>query len=168
MPSFRAPCLLLPLLCSLASCGGYTAPNLVVEDAAVTEQTAEGVVVTFRVRAENRNAEPLPMRTVRYSFSMGGSNSFTGTRSAEATIPRFGTQTITLPVALKLGEGGDLAQIPDQPVAYTLAGNVEYELPGSIAEVLFDTGIRVPTAAFAERGELDFAAPAAPAPAARP
>lgn len=120
------------------------------------QQSAEGLVVTFQMKAENRNAEPLPLRDVKYSLSLGGKEVFRGKRSAEATIRRYGTQEFTLPIAVPLGAGSSLAQAPGGEVAYGFRGSVEYELPGSIAEVLFDTGLRRTSAGFSEEGRLDF------------
>ncbi len=140
----------------LTACQSQPAPRLEVSSVGVTDQGAEGMVVTFRVRAENRGDEPLPLRTVRYSLSVNGRPAFTGERQAEATVRRQGTQEFLLPVALSLGEGHDLPALPTGDVPYSITGNIEYELPGSIAEVLFDTGIRRPTASFGESGTLDF------------
>lgn len=148
------------LICVIASllgaCQSHPAPRFDVADVAITEQTAEGMVVTFLVRAENRGDEALPLRTVRYALSVNGRQAFSGQRNAEATVRRQGSQEFRLPVALTLGERGDLPAAPTGQVPYALSGTVEYELPGSIAEVLFDSGIRRPTASFSETGQLDF------------
>lgn len=149
-----------PLSCAafalLACCSPYSAPALEIADVGITEQSSDGFVVSFRVLAENRNAEPLPLRTVRYSVSINGRSSFSGERDAEATVRRFGAQEFILPVAFRLGEEGDLSEIPTSGVPYTISGSVEYETPGTIAEALFDSGIRRPTVSFSESGTLDF------------
>lgn len=141
---------------ALAGCQSQPAPSFEVSGVAITEQTSEGMVVTFRVRADNRGEEALPLRTVQYSISLDGRQTFSGQRAAEATVRRFGSQEFLLPVALTLGEGKDLPALPTGQVPYSLQGTVEYEVPGSIAELLFDTGIRRPTASFSESGQLDF------------
>ncbi|MBL8746854.1 MAG: LEA type 2 family protein [Phycisphaerae bacterium] len=140
----------------LVGCQSQPAPTLEVTQVAITEQTAQGMVVTFRVRADNRGDEALPLRTVRYSISLDGRPAFSGERNAESTVRRHGSQEFLLPVALTLGEGKDLPAVPSGQVSYSLSGSVEYEVPGSIAEVLFDTGIRRPSASFSESGRLDF------------
>jgi len=139
-------------------CGRHQAPPLEVQQVAITEQTAEAVVVSFVIRASNRNSEPLPLRDVRYSMSVNGRQVFEAVRSGEATIPRFGQTEFTVPVALTLGEGRDLPDGPVGQVPYELNGTVEYLLPGTIAEVLFDSDIRRPKASFSESGRLDFTA----------
>ncbi len=141
---------------ALVGCQSQPAPRLEVTDVAITEQTEGGLVVTFRVRADNRGDEAMPLRTVHYSMSVDGRQAFSGQRIAEATVRRHGSQEFVLPVALTLGEGKDLPAAPTGQVPYVLSGTVEYEVRGSIAEVLFDTGIRRPTASFSESGRLDF------------
>lgn len=141
---------------ALVGCQSQPAPSFEVAGVAITEQTAEGMVVTFRVRADNRGEEALPLRTVHYSISLDGRPAFSGQRAAEATVRRYGSQEFLLPVALTLGEGRDLPALPTGQVPYALNGTVEYEVPGSIAELLFDTGIRRPSASFSESGNLDF------------
>lgn len=159
---------------ALGACSGAQSPHFEVRDVAVTEQTDQGVVVTFRIAAENRNAEPLPLRNVRYGLSLDGKRVFEGERSAETTLRRYGTQEFLLPVAFPVGEGTDIAATPIGQMPYSFDATVEYVLPGTIAEALFDTGLRIPTASFGERGQLDFtgqppaAAPADPVAAPTP
>lgn len=147
---------LLALAAVLPACSGAKAPRFEVRDVAVTEQTDQGVVVTFRVAAENRNPEPLPLRNVRYGLSLDGRRVFTGERSAETTLRRFGTQEFLLPVSIPFDEATGLAAAPVGQMPYAFDATIEYELPGTIAEALFDTGLRVPTESFGERGQLDF------------
>lgn len=155
----------LAALACAAGCAGPSPPTLEVTDAVLTEESPEGIVVTFRVRAENRNDDPLPLRTVRYSLTLDGRTAFSGERFAEATIRRQGSQEFFLPVALTVGENGVLRSMPPEHpegVPYSLSGSVEYQIPGTIAEVLFDSNIRRPTAGFSESGRLDFSQMAAP------
>jgi hypothetical protein len=152
---------LLLLACGALTAGGCASqppPRITVADVAVTDQSAEGLVVTFRMLAENAGSASLPLRTVRYSVSVDGRPAFVGERRAEATAPRAGSQEFILPVAFSLGEGKDFPSMPAATVPYTLTGSVEYELPGTIADLLFDSGIRRPTASFSETGRLDFSA----------
>lgn len=145
---------LLPAI-GLAACGSQP-PRLQVRDVAITDQTEQGVVVTFRVDAENRNPDPLPLRNVRYGLSLDGKQVFTGTRAAETTLRRYGVQEVLLPVAIAVGPGAPLETQPTGSVKYAFWASAEYEEPGTIAEVLFDNDVRVPTASFSERGTLNF------------
>lgn len=139
----------------LGGCSGLREPTFKVSGVGVTEESAEATVLTFRVTGENTNGEALPLREVRYSLSLDGRRVFSGQRSAEATLQRFGTQTIDLPATVLASNGGDALS---GEVPYTLSGEVVYEVPGTIAEVLFDAQIRRPTARFAQSGRLDFGA----------
>lgn len=147
----------------LTGCGA-TPPKFQVKDVAVTEQSEEAVVVMFRLEAENRNADPLPLRNVDYSLALQGRLVFRGKRSAEATLRRYGTQEVLLPVSIPIGPDEVLAEPPSGQMPYTFAASFEYELPGTIAEALFDSGVRIPTAGVSESGRLDFAPPVTTAP----
>ncbi len=133
-----------------------SAPTFEVIDVAMTEQSADAVVLTFVVRGENRGKEQLPLRDVNYSLEIEGRQVFSGRRSAEATLPRFGTREIVLPVSVRTGAGQPLASPPTGTVPYSLSGSVFYEVPGAISEALFDAKLRRPRAGFREDGRMDF------------
>jgi len=139
----------------MGGCWGVREPSFRVAGVGITEETERATVLTFRVTGENTNSEELPLREVRYALDLDGRRVFSGTRSAEATLQRFGTQTIDLPATVLASNGGDALS---GEVPYTLSGEVVYELPGTIAEVLFDARIRRPTAGFSQSGRLDFGA----------
>jgi hypothetical protein len=136
-------------------------PELRVVSAEVQERTAEGIVLSFTVEAENPNREPLPLHAVEYDLSLNGQRVFTGLRSAEATVRRYGTQTFTLPAALPLTLNPPLGS-PE----YVLSGKVEYVVPGALAETLFDVRVFRPSTGFSGRGtvNLDQLKPAEPEP----
>jgi len=173
-PRAPLPRALAPMLTMLAALAlfmtacGASAPTFRITDATVTDQSDQGVVVSFRIAAENRNPDPLPLREVRYSLAVNGRSAFEGRRSAQATLPAFGTQEIILPVSIPIGPGEALESMPLDQLPYAFSGSVEYVLPGTISEALFDSRIRVPKAGFAESGRLDFSSagpmPLPPAP----
>lgn len=137
----------------LSGCKGAAPPRFEVESVSLTEQTPSGYVLTFTLQGENSNDEALPLRDVHYTLSLDGRTVFSGHRSAQATLPRNGTQRITLPIAI--------ATRPGEPqwfdeARYQLNGSVVYLLPGSIAELLFDSGLRRPSVAFGRSGVLDY------------
>jgi hypothetical protein len=128
-------------------------------------QSDEGYVLTFTLLGENPNKSPLPLRQVSYSLSLDGKHVFQGTRSAQATLPAKGSQALTLPVSIPndvgAGKGAEGAGADEPPPAgakakYRIAGSIEYQLPGSIAELLFDSQIRRPKAGFGESGVFEF------------
>lgn len=145
------PALIIPLLL-LAGCSAYDAPRIGVAGARISQETPDGVVIDFTLDATNPNEVDLPLERVRYTLRLNGRRVFEGTRSAEATVRRLGTQQLTLPAAIDLGRFAT----PEGDVEYELTGSVVYVTPGEIAQLLFDAEVRKPRAAFRHRGTLDF------------
>jgi hypothetical protein len=142
----------------LGGCG-YAPPKFTVLDAAIIEETTQGFVIEFEVEGENPNDEPLILEAVEYSLSLDGRRRFGGVRSPEVTLPANGSQRMRLPASIGLGER---EMIPSGIRKYRMVGTVTYEVPGSIAELLFDSNIRRPKQPFARSGELDFGDPLGP------
>jgi hypothetical protein len=141
---------------ALAGCATETPPRFTVTEARLSKSSPTASVVTFTVRGDNKNEFELPLRAVDYTVRVRGRTVFTGQREAQATLPRFGSQTFQLPAAITHADLADLAQTPDADISgnwllgkpATLSGRVTYETAGSIAEVLFDTKLRVPRQRF--------------------
>jgi len=142
---------------ALSGCTRYAAPTLRTAGVSVADETAEGLVLAFSLDASNPNDVPLPLRDVHYSLWLEGQEVFTGVRSAQATLSRKGTGRIVLPAVVAIQPG---RPAPSGVVRYRLAGSLVYQTPGEIAQILFDTGVRRPTAQFADAGELDLGRPA--------
>lgn len=137
----------------VGGCAGSAAPKVSIADAQVAERTAEGVAMQFTLNAENSNDVGLPLRTVRYTLELDGRQVFSGTRSAEATLRRQGTQQIVLPAVMAAGQD-PIAKMTGR-VPYRISGTMTYVAPGQIAEILFDSGVRVPSTDFSGTGEID-------------
>lgn len=138
----------------LSGCAGAKPPTFDVVDVGVTERGPDGVVVTFVLVGTNTNPDPLPLDEVTYSLNLNGRDVFRGTRMAEATLPANGTQRVMLPVPVPVAPG---VEAPTGQAAYRLQGSMVYKIPGSIAEIFFDSGVRRPSIGFGEGGTLDFA-----------
>ena len=147
-----ATVVLLAFAALLPGCSSYEKPTLTVSSARITQESSEGLVIDFTLDASNPNEFEVPLERVRYSLRLGNDRVFTGTRSAEATDRRLGTQQITLPAAIDLSK----FDMPAGEISYELSGSVVYVTPGEIAELLFDAGVRRPKAGFRHRGVLDF------------
>lgn len=141
----------LALLACLAGCNTHSSPALSVTNLAVGQRSDQAVVLLFTLDAENANSVPLPLREVRYRFALDGREVFAGRRSAQATLRRFGTQQIQLPVVVPRDD------MPDHAADYQLTGKLVYIAPGEIAQILFDTGVRKPSTPFKHHGQLDLA-----------
>lgn len=135
----------------LGGCSGRASPGAVVVDAQLREKTAEAAVVEFVIETTNPNDIELPMRDVVYSLSVDGHRVFTGRRDAQATMPRGGTQRITIPAVVPMGEGGVMPGV----YRYTLKGRVFYSLPSQLADVLFDAKLSRPSVGISDEGEID-------------
>lgn len=139
----------------VAGCASPSAPRLEHAGARVTGRSAEGVAMSITLDAYNDNEIALPLREIEYSVSLEGREVFRGTRSAEATLRRKGVQQLSLPAVIALEPG----EVPPGGVQeFRLRGTLTYVTPGKIAELLFDTGVRVPSVGFATQGEIDFGA----------
>jgi hypothetical protein len=162
MRSLPSTSLILPLIlstaCALMSggCGSsYAAPKLRVTNATVAERTDAGVVLDFTVEADNVNEEALPLREVRYDVYVDQRKVFSGYRSPEATLRRFGTQQVRLPAVIATGPG---QTPPSGTASYRVVGTLVYFTPGSIAEILFENDLRKPSVSFSEDGQVDLSA----------
>ena len=142
----------LGMVMLLTGCTSYRAPEFAVNAVRPTDRTDEGVAMEFVLDAKNENDVALPLREVDYTVELDGRTVFKGTRSAEATLRRLGTQQVTLPAVVNLAteHPRTTGRVP-----YRIFGSVTYVTPGQLAEVLFDTGVRVPSVGFSQSGEVD-------------
>lgn len=138
------PFLLLLLITALAGCSA--APRLKVTDIQVTDRTEAGIVLKVSVEAENRNEVEVPLREIRYSVKVAGGQTFTGIRSAEASLRRLGTQSISFPAVIPLTAG---TPAPSGLVNVEVSGTVAYLAPGNLSKALYDMGISRPRQSFA-------------------
>ncbi|MFM9958902.1 MAG: LEA type 2 family protein [Phycisphaerales bacterium] len=136
----------------LPACADPKPPTFSVVEAAITDRTADAVVVTFTLEGTNNSNEPLPLDDVTYALNLNGRQVFAGTRDSEAALPPGHTQRIRLPVPVPTQGGTPTTGA----VPYRFSGTMLYRLPGAIAEVFFDSGFRTPSVGFSESGNLDF------------
>lgn len=123
-------------------CSGTQSPTLSVAGASIKERTDAAAVIDFIVEADNPNGEALPLQDVTYTVSRGGKQVFSGTRSAEAVIRRFGRQQFILPASFLVAPGEEVAG------EYEISGTLMYQAPGALSETLFDQALVKPEASF--------------------
>jgi hypothetical protein len=151
---------LILLLCLVApGCSSVRAPSLTVESAKLTERTDAGMVITFTVLADNPNGQALPLRDATYTVWLADKPVFSGTRSAQATVSRYGTQTFALPAAVPLSGSPSVGTEP-----FRITGRLMYIVPGALAETLFDIHVRRPSTHFHGDGTVDLSTVAVPPP----
>ncbi len=144
---------LLLLACIGGGCESYSAPILSMTRAEPTERTVDGCAMLFTLDARNNNEDPLPLRTVEYRLNLNGREVFVGTRSAEATLRRLGSQQFKLPAVVALTP--ETQSLAAGSAHYLLTGSMYYVTPGRLAETLFDSGVHTPSVGFTFEGEID-------------
>ena len=147
--------LILALAVFLGGCTAYRKPAVKVTDVQVGDRSESGIVLKIVLDAENQNDVELPLREIRYQVRMQGGATFSGLRSAEASLRRLGTQRITFPAVIPLAAG---EPAPSGPVLVEVSGKLGYLAPGQIAQVLYDTGIQRPARAFSGSQTVDLGA----------
>ncbi|MFG0260433.1 MAG: LEA type 2 family protein [Phycisphaerales bacterium JB041] len=143
---------------ALSGCSGQASPGAVVTSANIRNRTAEAAVVEFVIETTNPNDIELPMRDVVYTLNVNGKRVFSGRRDAQATMPRGGTQQITIPAVVPMqGAEGQEGRAGLAPGVYTyrLTGRIYYSLPSQLADVLFDAKLSRPSVGISDSGEID-------------
>lgn len=146
-PAHAAALALLALV--LTGCGA--APRASVRPSPVVDTSPGAVVLAFDVAIENPGRVELPLRTVRYALRVDGRRVFEGARSAEATLPREGAQTVELPVPVRWED------LPQGQAEYELRGSIGYRRPAVFLRALADAGLYRPRVRFTHNGTLDTA-----------
>jgi hypothetical protein len=150
-------CLLLAaLLSGSTGCSSTKPPRLSVTSAAITDESPDGLVITFDIAAANPNLAQIPLRDISYSLFLDGKRVFEGSRSPEATLARLAIQELRLPAAIPIDAEHPR---PTGTVPYRLEGTLTYIPPGKLMEVLYDSGIPRPTTSLVHEGVVDVGTP---------
>ena len=131
---------------AMGGCWSTPAPTISVVGMTPGDSTPDGSLLIVELEAQSTAEDQLPLTEVRYTVSRDGKQVFSGFRSPQATLRRFGTQRLLLPAVVPggIGAGG----------VYEVEGTMTYVEPGTIAGVLFDFGVRTPTVDFSGTGTL--------------
>lgn len=156
LPGLRVPRALCGLLLApallLASCTSYAPPSFRISGVTIQDETDDAMLLNVSLNGVNSNPEELPLVEIRYSFSLDDRVVFSGSRSPELTLPRQSERMFDIPVPIPGENDSLMAGVAE----YRFAATVVYEIPGTIAEVLFDTNLRRPSTSFAETGRVSF------------
>ena len=143
----------------MSGCTVYRDPSVSVVGATVT-QTADGLLgLDFSLVMENPNEHPLALHEFNYTLAVDGAVAYRGRWAASATLPASGTRRLSIPAVVRYNQAGRTSSSGTSKPRYDLAGHVLYLVPGEIAEILFDMGVRKPKASFAAQGVLDLTPP---------
>lgn len=145
---------MLGTISALTGCSLHNKPSLTVASAKVTDRTDAGFVIDFIIDAKNTNEFELPLKEASYTVWLNDAKVFSGIRSPEASLRRFGIQEVRLPAAIPSS-----LDLPDGVVSYRISGSLLYIRPGTLAEVLFDAGVVTPSKSFSGHGTIDLSAP---------
>lgn len=129
----------------LPACSSTPPPRASDASISLRETQGRGVVTSIRLTFHNTSDQPLPLRDLAYDLYQDNRRVFSGVRSAQCTLQRFGSQTIDLPAAWSVPDDQPL---PSADSSFRLKGRVTYLVPGALAEVLFDAKILRPTEGF--------------------
>lgn len=145
--------LVILTLCALllsTGCSSVKSPRFESMGVKQLEQTDSRTVYAFIVKATNPNKEPIPLKEVAYTVTLDNAHTFQGVRSPETTLHTYGEHIFELPAVFDLSPS-DLAGTLD----YKLSGSVKYLKPGKLNEVMYDSKVSVPKAAFTLRGKVN-------------
>ncbi len=149
------------LAIAMGACQGARKPSVVVDSATLASEGAgqsSGLsanednetgtrTLLVRLLASNPSDQPLPLREVRYELLAGEYRSGQISRNAERTVPRFGMQTIVLPVAVP-------QEVAERIVAggpWTVEGDVSFVPWAAWRRTLYESRVSMPRVAIEER-----------------
>ena len=119
---------------------------------------AAGYVV--EIELENVGDEDIPLERFDYTFDVRGVGRFSGRWVAFLTLPPGTVRRIEIPASMPLP--ADLSERVDldEPISWAIDGGLRYQAPGLLGRILFDAGIRRPTASFSGSGTFQLSRPA--------
>lgn len=147
--------LFMSSLTALVGCSSYVPPTFRVSNAYVTERSPDATVLEVALDGANGNEIPLELYDVRYTVTIDGKRVFKGRRQPEATLPANGGHVVLVPVAIPQERIDEIGSGPLTGRDLRITGDVIYVLPGSIAELLFDSRIRRPRTRFSATVKID-------------
>lgn len=123
-------------LLTLTACSSIAPPIVTVESVATNADAPQTSYV--ELVTENPNAKELPILSVQYVVTSAG-QSYTGTRTGQETLSRYGQRRLRLPVIMNVPAGQQV----------DVRGSVEYLKPSTIARTLQENGAGGSTVEFA-------------------
>lgn len=114
--------------------------------------TVDGSALSFEIdlRVVNPNADPLPIKGIAYSATLGGHRLLTGVAKDLPTIDGYSEGSYTLPASASMFEAlqlfADLAQNPSDAIAYEI-------------ETKLDLGTFIPPIRVDQSGEISLQIP---------
>lgn len=146
--------MMLPAVLLLTACSAFKAPAITVEGVSITEVTDDAMALAFAIDLQNSNDEPLELVEFRYTLSIDGTQVYAGRRRPDADVAARQTQRISLPAVIPFDRAGWTGGVRPPQAKYAVAGRIVYTAPSTIAQMLFDLGVRRPKSSFSKQGRL--------------
>jgi len=132
----------------LGGCSTFRDPQVTIVSASVVETSDEAMTLHITADLANPNDESLQLLNFNYHVTVDGQRVFQGIRSAEATLGGNQQRQVTIPAVVRFVDVGWSPTAVPADVEYAVSGTLQYITPGSIAQILFDSGVRKPRAGF--------------------
>ena len=142
--TFAAMCLLLGACDSVP----HATPTMARSSGSTPQ--AHGFLIDIDLTNDGKT--DIPLDAYEYVFAVDGFGSFHGRWAAMRVLPPESTITVSIPAVLPANTG-----LSDN--LWTIKGDVEYQAPGILGQILFDLGIQRPTVGFSGSGALLAAEP---------
>ena len=153
----RLPAILLFLALTLGTSGCGSAPLIrpvaarpVMVAGVEGAPDAAGFVVDIDL--ENAGTKDIPLERFDYVFAVEGVGRFEGRWAAFLTLPPGTTRRVTIPASIPLPADVTADIDLDSDIGWSMDGGLRYQAPGLLGRILFDAGIRRPSAPFSGSG----------------
>jgi len=132
-------------------------PSIETSSAKLVQRTDTASGMEIALTLTNPNAdEALPLLDVEYRVALNGREVYEGRRSAQATLSPGSQRTLHVPAVFvhdRLhghAQSGELTRV-------RIEGRLTYRTAGTMADLLFDLGVRTPKVRFSGEMMLDSA-----------
>ena len=145
-------------------CGAI--PKVAPTSARPVDQTKDAIRFALSLELRNTGTKEIPLERYSYQFSIDGLGTYSGQWAAMRVLPPESSVQVEVPAVITLAEGAKPLVAADGTVEWTVSGNIRYQAPGLLGQILFDAGVRRPSKGFSGSGTLrvpESAQPAQPA-----
>ena len=152
---YRNPGILIICSSLIGGCASYHDPVIVVTGAKLTETSDEALALRFGLDLHNPNDEALSLLEFKYDLAIDGKPVYHGSRAGETVLAIRGDKHVEIPGVIRFDKTGWTPGSIPASANYSLKGRLQYITPGKIVQILFDTGVRKPSAPFSGSGEVE-------------
>ena len=146
--------LVLTILAGAPGCSSFRPPTVTVNDVSVSDATEEALALSFVMDLRNPNRAAVPLHEFVYTLAIDGKEVYAGRRAGGVTLSADGDRQLLLPAVVPYSAVGWTAVTLPASVSYSLTGQLQYNAPNRLAQVLFDSGVRRPKVSFGHSGQL--------------